>query len=98
MSPSLRFAKATSKANDESGQDDGRAGDCSHGLAERAILFFLGGAPVMPVSVLEIICPGQFNDDNAGTVLVDKDRVVDLPLEVDESRAIEVVGQGGKLC
>ena len=62
-----------------------------------AILFLLGGAPVAPVAFHEAVNPSEFKDDNTRPVLMDEDCVGDLPLEVDESRAINMSGQGGKL-
>ena len=62
-----------------------------------AVRFLLGGAPVAPVAFQEVVSPSEFKDDDTCPVLMDEDRVGNLPLKVDGSSAIKVTGQGGKL-
>ena len=61
------------------------------------MLFLLSGAPVAPVAFHEVVSPSEFKDNDTRTVLMDEDRVGDLPLKVNESGAIKMTGQGRKL-
>ena len=95
--PPLRFAQAASEADDKGGLSHGRTSDGRHGFAKRAILLVLGGAAIAPVAFHKVVGPGEFQEEDAGAVVVDEDCVRDLPLQVDEPRTLKVFGQGGEL-
>ena len=58
LGPPFRLSEAFPKAYDEGGPGNGCPGDCSNGLAEGAILRFLGRTPVPPVSLHKVIRSG----------------------------------------